>query len=68
MCLTYLISYSFCFIYCYANFFLHKKVTEMLEEKVRKAIKRVDAEKSAKAIGAFTRRIRFVETKKGKYK
>ena len=42
--------------------------TEMLKEKVRKAMKRVDAEKSARAIGAFTRMIRYVETKKGKYK
>ena len=42
------------------------KTTEMLDEKVRKAI--VDAEKSARAIGAFTRRISSIENKKRKYK
>ena len=35
---------------------------------MRKAMKRVDAEKSARAIGAFTRRINSFENKNKKYK
>ena len=53
----------------YPPFLSNSKTTiEMLEEKVRKAMKRVDAEKSARAIGAFFRRISSVENKKRKHK